>query len=246
MDATDRLRLVELIEKFYDFEETRVLAVDLGLDFDALRGETKSSKARELVAYVERRGKLDELVKALLTQRPDLQLQFESFKSSPPLPTSDADILKIELSSLRQQLDEIRKDAVTGDQLAARLDETLKTATRAIGRSEELTARVLLPPPELTDVQLLPSGALDRLEEYRSDENVAYLLIGAFGGAILGVLSNWATNENFVITRISLLLLGIFATLCVMSGFWAWRLHRRIASVKQKTLSGASPQIDAG
>ena len=111
------------------------------------------------------------------------------------------------------------------------------TATRAIGRSEELTARILLPPREMTDVQLLPSDALDRLEEYRSDENIAYLLIGAFSGAILGILSNWATNDTFVITRVSLVLLGFFAVLCGMSIFWAWRLRGRIASIKQKTLS---------
>jgi len=238
----DRSRLIDLIDKFLSFEETRALAFNLGLDFDGLHGESKSAKAREIVAYLERMGKLDRLIDTILELRPDFTMQFQSFKSAKSTSTSDSDLLQIELASLRQQLDEIRKGTVTGDQLSTKLDESLKTATRAIGRSEELTARILLPPPEMTDVQLLPSGALDRLEEYRSDENIVYLLIGAFSGAMLGILSNWATSEDFIITRMSLVLLGIFAALFSISLIWVWRLHKRIAAIKQKVLSSTIKQ----
>jgi len=76
-------------------------------------------------------------------------------------------------------------------------------------------------------VRLVPSDSLDRLEEYRSDVNWAYLFIGAFLGAIMGILSNWATNEEFIITRYSKVLMGLFLILAIGSGAWACNINRR-------------------
>jgi hypothetical protein len=77
---------------------------------------------------------------------------------------------------------------------------------------------------------------LERLEEYRADENKAFLLIGLFGGACLGIFSNWATNENFTITRASLVLLGILAMLTVFCAFWAFQINKRAKSVRERML----------
>lgn len=240
MENIDRAKLLDLMVKFFDFEEIRTLSFLLGIDFDHLRGDGKHSKAREILAYAERRGVLNKLIEAMRQARPDLDIQLSSFVSTSPPFASDADILGIELSSLRQQLDEIRKQTVTDEQLEERIEEMLKTASRAIGRSEELTARMILPPPELTDVQLLPSGALERLEEYRSDENIAYLLTGAFGGAVLGILSNWVTNDPFVITRSSGILIVVFIALTIACIFWARRIHQRADKLKEQSFSQSS------
>ena len=45
----------------YDLEELRTLCVHLGTSFDDLRGEGRSGKARELILWLQRSGRLDEL-----------------------------------------------------------------------------------------------------------------------------------------------------------------------------------------
>lgn len=169
-----------------------------------------------------------------------LQSEPLSQKGRQSLLVSDAGLLKTELADLSQELKLIQNEKVPNDQIQSRLLRIQNLANRAYGRSDELTARILLPPTEMTDVQLLPSGVLERLEEYRSDENIAYLLIGGFGGGILGILSNWATNENYVITRFSIVLIGLFATLFILSMLWAWRIHNRALVAKNKIFSGKS------
>ncbi len=65
-----QLRLI-LAERF-DEEEFRTLCFDLGIDYDELRGEGQAAKARELVAYFERRQQVDKIIQAGRLQRPDI------------------------------------------------------------------------------------------------------------------------------------------------------------------------------
>jgi formylglycine-generating enzyme required for sulfatase activity len=58
----DRVKLRERIISCFDEEELRTLCFDLEVDYDDLRGEGRAGKARELVAYFERRGRISELV----------------------------------------------------------------------------------------------------------------------------------------------------------------------------------------
>jgi len=51
----------ERLESNYDVEEFRTLCQKLGVDYDNLRGEGKAARARELVGYCQRRGRLSEL-----------------------------------------------------------------------------------------------------------------------------------------------------------------------------------------
>jgi len=101
----------------------------------------------------------------------------------------------------------------------------------------EIRAPIMIPPMEDISVRLVPSHLLERLEEYRSDENKAYLLIGLFGGSILGVLGNWATNENFTITRVSMVLIGIMFCLTIACIWWAYRINQRASRVRDQMLS---------
>ena len=52
----------------YDLEELRTLCVQLDVDFDDLRGESRQAKARELILWLRRRGRLDQLAAALRPQ----------------------------------------------------------------------------------------------------------------------------------------------------------------------------------
>jgi HEAT repeat protein len=63
-------RLHQFIARHYDLEELRALCFDLGVDFDELRGETKSAKAQALLLHLGRRRRLDRLLDALRRTRP--------------------------------------------------------------------------------------------------------------------------------------------------------------------------------
>ena len=65
----DTTAIRQRLEGEFDLEELRTLSMDLGVDFDNLRGEGKAAKARELVLYMQRRGRLDVLVAAVQAAR---------------------------------------------------------------------------------------------------------------------------------------------------------------------------------
>jgi hypothetical protein len=64
-----RAELHEVIVQHLDLEELRTLCFGLGVDYDRLRGEGKAGKARELIAYLERRNELERLMEAVRRQR---------------------------------------------------------------------------------------------------------------------------------------------------------------------------------
>jgi len=55
---------------------------------------------------------------------------------------------------------------------------------------DDLTAPVKLPTPEAMTVQLGPVNLIERFDEYQSDENLGYTLIGLFAGAAFGILGD--------------------------------------------------------
>ena len=58
----DLAKLRQLLVSHFNESELRDLCFDLGVDYEGLPGESKSDKARELVAHFERRGCVPELV----------------------------------------------------------------------------------------------------------------------------------------------------------------------------------------
>ena len=66
------VRLRETLAEYFDAGELRTLCFDLGVDYDDLPGEGKANKARELIAYLERRDRLSELVHVCERQRPNV------------------------------------------------------------------------------------------------------------------------------------------------------------------------------
>jgi CheY-like chemotaxis protein len=71
----DRERLVYLHDILcarFSEEELRTLCFYLRIDYDSLPGQGKESKARELIEFLERRGRIDELIQAGQKQRPDI------------------------------------------------------------------------------------------------------------------------------------------------------------------------------
>jgi hypothetical protein len=61
MCASNATAFRKFITEHFNWEELRTLCQDLGVDFDSLPGEGKEAKARELVAYMDRHSRLDDL-----------------------------------------------------------------------------------------------------------------------------------------------------------------------------------------
>ena len=66
------VRLRQTLVERFDEEELRTLCYDLGIDFESLPAEGRAGKARELVAYLERRQRLGDLARVGEALRPDI------------------------------------------------------------------------------------------------------------------------------------------------------------------------------
>lgn len=65
-----RVRLYAALVQLFDLEELRMLCFRLNVDYESLGGGGKEAKARELIAYLSRRGRLSELAEEIGRQRP--------------------------------------------------------------------------------------------------------------------------------------------------------------------------------
>lgn len=61
-----------MMEQYFDLEDVEGLAFDLQIDYENLRGETKSSKIRALIQECEQQGRLAQLVALCGQQRPSV------------------------------------------------------------------------------------------------------------------------------------------------------------------------------
>lgn len=66
------VKLRRSISILFNESELRDLCFDLGLDYDDLPGAGKKDKARELVGYYHRRGRIGHLVQTCLRRRPGI------------------------------------------------------------------------------------------------------------------------------------------------------------------------------
>ncbi len=68
----EAVRLRQILVERFDADELRTLSYDLGVDFEVLDAVGKAGKARELIAYLERREQLGELIRVGRLHRPDV------------------------------------------------------------------------------------------------------------------------------------------------------------------------------
>lgn len=147
---------------------------------------------------------------------------------------AETEKLSSQLTQIQREMNELKKSSIKGEEFQKRLDQLDNSMTSAISRTNNLNARLILPPSSLTDQYLVPSGALERLEEYRSDEGVALLVVGTFLGAGLGILATWTATDDIIISRASLILLALFVGLMVASIFWVRHIRLRMERAKKQ------------
>ena len=63
-ERTQRHKLHQILDGRFDETELRNLCFHLDVDYESLPGEGRANKARELISYLERRGRLSRLVEA--------------------------------------------------------------------------------------------------------------------------------------------------------------------------------------
>jgi hypothetical protein len=66
--------LVDVITRHFSEEEIQALCFELEVDYEDLRGDSKSAKARELVAYLDRHNRLPDLRALVGEKRPNVSL----------------------------------------------------------------------------------------------------------------------------------------------------------------------------
>ncbi len=95
----------------FDMEELRYLALDLGLDWDNIPGETKMRKIQEIITQMIRVHKTSELITTLRKNRPDSTWPDSSSESEMKYGKTDVELkeaIKIYLESLRQEVGYVR------------------------------------------------------------------------------------------------------------------------------------------
>lgn len=70
----DYLReLRRLLVNYFDMDELVTMCADLGVDFEDIKGDSKTGKTRELVTYLVHRGRLEEMIAWCERERPNLK-----------------------------------------------------------------------------------------------------------------------------------------------------------------------------
>ena len=79
-------QLREILAQRFSLEDLRTLCFDLGVDAETLPGEGKEAKARELVAYLDNRKRIPDLVRLGRARRSEIEWEFTSVSPSPARP----------------------------------------------------------------------------------------------------------------------------------------------------------------
>lgn len=66
--------LREIITNYFSSTELRTIAFDLDVDYESFSGRGKSETAIDLIQFLERRGRLNELVAIIRSQRPNISI----------------------------------------------------------------------------------------------------------------------------------------------------------------------------
>ena len=121
------------------------------------------------------------------------------------------------------------------EKLIANIRAELKTSI------ESQSIPIIIAAAEREPIPLVRADRLHIIEEYRDEQNKWFAIAWAFIGATFGIIVNWATGEGLVITKISLVLIGVFIILAILAWLSAYRFQKRADSYKRYILYGEPP-----
>jgi len=168
------------------------------------------------------------------------------FSSDFLIPTHYSGLKEYEqkLSQLSEDVAKIAERVETGSaidpstikELADRLDQVADAGGK-------LSAPVMIPAPEDMAVRLVSAGALDRLEEYHSDDTLYLTLFGLFAGGGFGIVVNTITQPREPILPsvgpLYWVTLGLLAVVSVVFLAQSLKVRKRVAALKRTTLSAS-------
>jgi hypothetical protein len=114
-----------------------------------------------------------------------------------------------------------------------------------VSREQKVVFQKISAPVHIPDdlsIQLVPVDLVDKLEEYRSDQIKWETVFWAFIGAILGIIINWVTSSDLVITEVSVVTLALLALMAVITGRAAKDYTKRVDMAKAKMLNSRTRQ----
>jgi hypothetical protein len=92
LSPRESARLRENLIRYFDGEELRTLCHDLGVDYDDLKGEGKAARARDLIVYLDHRGRISELIEKCIELRPQVDWRGATYVTPPEQsPASEAE-----------------------------------------------------------------------------------------------------------------------------------------------------------
>ncbi|UCC97154.1 MAG: hypothetical protein JSW66_15070 [Phycisphaerales bacterium] len=106
MEQRQLTELRRILATRFDLGELRTLCFDLGIRYDDLSGEGAANKARELVAYLHRRGRIPQLIKVGKNERPDIPWD-EILKVTDEARIGSPDLAPAEKDRISAILDEV-------------------------------------------------------------------------------------------------------------------------------------------
>lgn len=153
--------------------------------------------------------------------------------------------LETKFSSISSRLeDNFQANKGSGsEKLSNDIDELRHSINEIQVTSKKLAAPVILPNPKDMQVTLVSSSSLDRLEEYRNEENKWFSVLTLFVGSILGLLTNLVTGGS--LTPSALVICVVFLIMAFFSGWSAFGFRARATAIRNRILPDEnSAQID--
>lgn len=80
MNGRTKTQLANLLAQHLSESELISLALSLNVDYENLEGKSKSAKALDLIVYMDRRGRSNELLDQIEEERPDLSAQVDNIR----------------------------------------------------------------------------------------------------------------------------------------------------------------------
>jgi DNA repair exonuclease SbcCD ATPase subunit len=164
----ERTKLRQILVDYFSAGELRTLCFDLDVDYASLPGEGTANKARELVAYARRHGRLPELEDMLRRLRPRAPWgeppQTEVSQKTgrvPPLPPPRQS--SAELESLRHQLAELEANLSLIEQRKSQYVMDVDIPLQLVKQEQAQQARIA---DLKARIAHLESGAPDQTEEW--------------------------------------------------------------------------------
>lgn len=184
--------LVELrqnVARYFEDEELRTLCFDLEVDYASLPSEGKEAKARELVAYLDRRGRIADLIGKCAQLRPNIAWPEPgdsaaaariSWAETEGDPRAEDSILELPVSqaSVADQV----KDYVAKNNLGCRRRVEIGVKGQNVASTEEASAVALRAREAL--VKLKPPKATGRIHVFAAMPIALAVLIGQQTNAV--------------------------------------------------------------